>query len=372
MYRIQMITFILTGLLVTILFSNLVMKDSKKWKLYLSFYILSIFCIGFFFTEWGTDLNTYFNILEYLKGMNFSSANEYLSNIYKDNLYFRNFVFWAIANSFSIHLLPAISTSSVYGIYAYITCDYCIRKKLTKYMGIILVVQYMFLPLQSIVGNVRNIWAFSLIILATYRDVIQHKRNIVTILLYILPCYLHTSGVLVLLLRVISSIRKFKPIWFILVLFLSPIINVLYNNKTMFPNLIADSINTAYNYLHDIGGINVYSTSIFTSLQKILMFTVSLLFIALILSFRSRLSKDEEIFTYFNFLLFVFVLACNIFVSAHYWRFFCAGIISANVIEAMCCANYSNLKFIYKSIFSLTMVFSVVMFLFNMIMIFKQ
>lgn len=367
-----MIAFIFLGLIATLIFSYLVSQKGKDWKLYLMLYVIAIFFIGYSFPVLGTDLNTYFGVLDHLTGMDFNSANQYLSNMFSDNLYFRNLIFWLIANSFSFHLLPAISTASVYGISAYIVCDYCSRKRYENYIGLILMVQYAFLPLQSIVGNVRNVWAFSLIILATYRDVIQHKRGIITLLIYILPCYLHTSGVLMLLLRLISSIRKFKIVWFLIVLFLSPIINFLYNNEGFFPDLIIHSINTAYNYLHDVGGINVLSTSVYSLLQKVLMFTISLLFIILILLLKEKLSKGEETYVYFNFLIFVFVLACNIFVSAHYWRFFCAGIISSAVIETLYLANYKRISFIQKCTFNIVLSLSIIMFGFNMIMILAQ
>ena len=57
----------------------------------------------------------------------------------------------------------------------------------------------------SIIGNVRCVLAYVLISFAIYRDLVQKKRNILTLLLFFLPIYLHSSAIIVVLIRFVST-----------------------------------------------------------------------------------------------------------------------------------------------------------------------
>jgi hypothetical protein len=88
----------------------------------------------------------------------------------------------------------------------------------------------MFMPnFCSVINNVRNILAFSLVGLAVYRDCYQKKRNIPTFLLYFIPIFLHPSSMVIIMLRFIIILPgKIKIAASIVTLFIVEIVNIVY------------------------------------------------------------------------------------------------------------------------------------------------
>ena len=256
---------------------RLMSEDLKNWKLYVVIYIGIIFVSAYIYNPpSGGDLERYFQMLQFCKGNSFSDSSQILNTLNNDNLVVRNFIFWLISNYFSFHLLPAISTATVYGVGAYIVGDFSQSNNKINDIPKILLWQFMGLSYFAIVANVRNIWAFSLIILAAYREIIKNKKNILTLALYIAPCFLHTSAIVLILIRLILPIIKRLRYLLPLLIFLTePLILFLYNNIGKIPSIFVPAINSAYNYLFlsTAWEETVNSSTIFL-LQKILMVSI--------------------------------------------------------------------------------------------------
>lgn len=71
-----------------------------------------------------------------------------------------------------------------------------------------------------LVNNVRNVFAFSLICYAVFRELYLKKRDALTIFLYVIPCFMHASAILLVLFRIILPFTK-KIKWVLLVLIIS-------------------------------------------------------------------------------------------------------------------------------------------------------
>lgn len=297
-------------------------------------YILSIFIVSFVHTPSG-DLARYFLILQDTKGTSLGSFN---NAIVGKELFVANSVFWIIGNIGIYHLLPAISTITVYGIGTYIINDISRRFNGSRQAAVLLVFQFMQLPLFSIIENVRNICAFSIIILAVYKDLIQNKKNIYTLILYITPCFIHSSAYLFILLRILLPlIKKVMFILPILPLFIKKIIEFLYSYSDKLPLLIGNSFVRAYQYINsynDTWGIFVSNSKYFRIQRMVIMF-VSICLIIIFYIIRLKSNSKLNAFCYFTFTLLIAVLSSNVFIQPHYWRYYSAVVLCLPVFISL-------------------------------------
>ena len=324
---------------IVLLISYLLSRGYISAKMSLVVYIMSIFCVTFIYRPgYSSDLGRYFLILDGMQSIPLSQINYYGAG---KNLFVINFVFWIIAKLVIYQLLPALSVSTVYGIGAYIIINSrLLQNKQTNDMSIFLLLQFMQLSFFGIMDNVRNIWAFSLIILAVYRELIQNKRNLITILLYILPCFMHNSAFLMVAFRLlIPFAKKTKYALPLLTLFVGQGIELLYLHLNLFPMFIANAINSSYQYLNNSvateWGMKVASSSFFR-LQRVIEMTMAIALLILFYLIQANMNNDMKNFSYFTFLILVAVLACNVFTAPHYWRYYSAAMLCVPVM-----INYS-------------------------------
>ena len=181
-------------------------KKPWLWKHYLFFLVCTVFIISYSFDPLNEcDLTRYFEAVKTVGSM--SSIQDVLA-YREDGLIVRNLAFWLIGKTGDVHLLPAISNSIVYGIAGYITCDSAQRDHFEKLIPPALLIQICLLQFYATTSNVRNICSFSLIILAVYLDIVKEEHSIRVALLYILPCFLHPSGIFLVLFRSAAGLIK--------------------------------------------------------------------------------------------------------------------------------------------------------------------
>lgn len=366
----QALTLLFFASLIIIILSILLYFKPKKWKMFIIIYGLIIFIVSYLYIPQSyTDLYRYFQLLDLCKNTSFSNASYQLNNFYNDNLFIRNILFWVVANYANYHILPALTTTSVFYIGAYVIGDYAQRIKRLQLIAPMLLCEYLQLPLFGIMVNIRNVFAFSLIILAAYRDCVQHKRNINTLLLYILPCFLHTSAFLLVIFRFIAPlVKKLKYIIPLILLFIPEIINLSYMYLDRLPSFLNSAVLKAYGYLkNDIATDwgNTVINSRFFKVQRFAMILIAIIVIILIYIAKISLSKSIESFVFFNLLIWVATIGCNIFTSPHYWRFFSAGILSMNVLIANFSSVYKSLSVVVKILIATLYMSSLFMFILN-------
>ena len=227
----------------------------KKWRKYLPFCILPIGIIAYCYNPLtSADLVRYIAMVEQCRDLTVYETFRY----FDDGLVVKNIIFWALSKLDDPHFLPALSSATVYGIAGYITCDTADIWHCERYIPLVLVCQSFLLPFFTITSNVRNICAFSLIILAVYLDTEKKKRNILVLALYIGPCFIHTSAwILVVLRMLVFLIKRFKS-WVLFSVFFLPVItNIMYQfrgrvltRSTTINTIINQSIIKAYWYLN--------------------------------------------------------------------------------------------------------------------------
>ena len=332
--------FLLTPLVWVYSVAGLSLSPSH-WRKYIPYYIIAIAIVAYSYNPVGApDLVRYFEMLDKSSNMTLAQVNEY----FHDGLVIKNSIFWFFGHLGDNHLLPAFSVGVVYGVATYITCDLAENYEVTKWIPVILLYQFMVLPLISITNNIRNIFAFSLIILATYLDSVKKKRNIWVLALYILPCFVHTSGVILIFFRVLAIVaKKIKIPALCAGIFLSTIINWLYVNIRIFAGtggvntIIRSLITKGYWYINDketTAWARTVAASGTSQAIRFVMMTVMLIFIVLIYyNAKKQYEKSScSTFSTFMYLVCIIALACNAITTPQYWRFAAAcNIMSAAV-----------------------------------------
>ena len=178
-------------------------KAPNQYKKWLWIYILAMAIIAYSYTPTYTnDLMRYFMMIDQCKELPFSQAFNWAD----DGLVIKNLLFWCLSKIDEPHLLQAITIGGLYGVTAYITCE-SFKKDKSK-LAIVILLQVLILPFHLANNNIRNIITFSFMILAVYRDIIQKKKNALTLILYIAPIFIHMTGVVVLFARVCVWIFK--------------------------------------------------------------------------------------------------------------------------------------------------------------------
>ena len=298
----------------------------SRWRAYIVLVAIFVFSAAYCYEPASdSDLIRYFQMLSDIKNVSLADANIY----FDDGLIVKNAFFWLISKLGVPRILPSITTTTVYLISMYITCDYCEERRCLSCIRYIIIFQFFFIPLITIVNNVRNIFAFSIFLLAVYLDLIKKKRNIFIYSLYILPCFIHTTVVLLLILRIISLFgNKIKVAACAIIFVLPNLINVSYEFRNLFGaygnvgNIIRLNIVKAYwffNGANDNEWAIMVSKSPSLKINRFIVFSTAILLMLFILTVFKK--KQPSVIHTFIFMVCLLVLACGNFTANHYWRF---------------------------------------------------
>lgn len=301
-------------------------KDYKNWKRYVFMFLYGIFIFAYgrvVSPNSQYDIVRYFDQLERIQGLKLTETIRY----YNDNLYFENILFWVIAQLRMPHLLPAITTCTVYGVGAYIAGDYA-GKEEERNILIILLVQLIMIPFNSTVFNIRNVFAFSLAVLAAYRDLYKKKRNLFTIILYAASIFMHKTGIIIFIIRMcIPLVRKFLAAALLIVFSIPVIIGLavryiyLIPFRGTFGTMIQRLAFSADHYLHSE---DAYAQHIRNSMGATLERYIVFIFIGgLIILYLRQIFHKKNIndFEILGYLLCLITLGCNVIDTPAYWRF---------------------------------------------------
>lgn len=301
-------------------------KTPSRWKRYLLFYIYFIFIAAYCYMPLegsNVDLFRYYAILDELKGMNLAETIGRLS----DSLYVENILFWLVSKSNMYHILPAITTATVYGIGAYIACDMAQAEDF-RYLYIILIIEAVMVPFFSVVVNIRNVFAFSLVILASYLELYKQKRTLGVLLLYVIPVFLHKTGIVILIVRLLVPLFKRAYVVALVMIFgLSELIIFAHSHITFirfggaFGRIIRKLINSSYRYLL---GESEYAARVRNStgaaITRYMVFAFLILMLALYIQ-KFRLNRKLLDFEIMGYMLCILSLSCNVIDTPAYWRF---------------------------------------------------
>lgn len=167
----------------------------------------------------GADLNRYYQILNQMSYMGFGEAAKY--GYYNDTMII-NYFFWIIAKIGNQHLLPGISSIFVmFNLYYLIKITKkSMNLRYNVKISFVLLV-FSIATVLAIATGVRQNWMVSVYAIAVYREFILKKRDTITISLYIASCMIHTSGILLVVIRLLSVLKgKYKLLLFFCPLFI--------------------------------------------------------------------------------------------------------------------------------------------------------
>lgn len=344
-------------------------------------YVLTVALLAYnFIPGASSDLSRYFELLDYYSTMSIKEAIEATSN----DLYVMTFLMWAISKTGCYGLMPMMTASAVYGVGAYITCDFAEQKGQCKMIPMLLLIQFFFLPLTNIFNNVRNVFAFALIIFAAYRDIIKQQRNLLTIILYIAPIFMHTSAVVLVILRFLAPFAKrLRGLFLVAVFFISSLISYAINHISLvsWSRILTNAILKSERYSSEAYMETSWGAKIAGSLYFRLCYLMTMVFAVLIIilyfcALRSSevseirtdknmqitgawhprdtihqgtinaLQARETVFINYGFLIAITVLGCSVFNAPHYWRFAVALTLPLGAMLIVVMERYGDIEIV--------------------------
>ena len=297
----------------------------SRWRQFLPIYIYVLFMIGFCIeSSRVTDMTRYFVQIESLKGLSLSDAVA----VQNDSLYVKDFFFWLSAQLNMPHLMTGAPVALVMGTMAYIACDYARDEGMYKYLGLVLLLVLARSTLSTLANNIRNVSAFAIAVLAVYRDVKQKKRDLLTLVLYVLSIFIHANGIILVAARLlIPLVRRHRILVLALVFALPGIIELAYNNMGALPfsgafgAIIRRLIYSAHNYL---AGDSVYSQAQAASVNALIKRIIGMSrlgVVTIIIYMEMKAEEKPSGFKAYAYILAILALSCNIFNAPAYWRF---------------------------------------------------
>lgn len=336
----------------------------KLWKKYTYLLVLSLAAIAYAYKPYGSpDLERYFEQLA-------ECAKRSLSEVfalYGDSLYLRSILFWVLAKLGLGQLLPALTALCVYGAAAMITNDTTSRQEADQYTLYCTAFWLCMLPFFVVINNVRNVTAFAIALMAVYADLVKKERNLFVYILYIVPCLIHPSAILLLALRLLVRFAgKGKLIIAFLTLFIPALIDFMYAKSDFFlrfgpvGRIINSAVGLAYGYkTGDRAGAWAQQVlnSGFQKVNRLVMMSLAILVILLIVVMQGFIRTQYKTYMDYLFLLNVAVLACNIFTTPQYWRFAAAANIAAAPLLALGLKRRKELPFYFRPILYLILLY---------------
>lgn len=317
----------------------------RMWRRYLPWLILTIGMIAYGMqSKAEIDMDRYFQVateigrLPFIENFNYQGGRGGY-----EGLWVTTMVFWLVGRLNVVHILPMLAGEIVYGVSFYITCDTAERYSAYAVIPKVIAIQTCILPFFSIISNIRNVTAFSLVVMAVYLDTVKKKRNLMVLLLYALPIFMHSSTIILILLRIGLSLgKKAKVLSLTIVCLLPVLIDTLYTYIGSIPfggsfgSIIRMLIQKGYWYLHDKSDsawARQVASSKFQQLNRLVMTALAIVIICLVFfGTLKHLWKEYEKFASYAFLLSIMTISCSWFTTPHYWRFSAATVVSAGAV----------------------------------------
>ena len=265
-YPILTVPLILTGSIV----------DKKNRIIYMTLLAFDIGLISMQLdpSKYGLDLNVYFSIMDIMKQIKWET---FIQTYISQKEFLTNILYYIFASIGNYHLWTFTVTFICYSIMFYIITDYSTIKEISskQYWIMIALVILFYNNILALTG-VRNNFAMMIYLLAVYKEFFREDKNFLYKLLYIIPCFIHMSMALGIVLRIILIFYK-KPnkkyiIALLIVYAVSPaiVLNIAskLNGTAMFSDLYdktityiengANILNNTYNLIKMIAFIDLF------------------------------------------------------------------------------------------------------------------
>lgn len=347
-------------------------QNFRYWKIYIFCIALGMAAIAYcYYPKGDPDIIRYVWYINSLRGTSFYSA--IASGIKGEtNTFVFSFFCWIAAQMNDPQLIPAVSTFFVYYCGLYVTC-YIGADKRVKRSIVIAYVIFILLSLNfyAIINNVRNVFSFTVVSFAIFRDLYLKKRNLATWVLYIFPIFVHQSAVLIILVRLAFNFAvKAKIVMLILVGSINTLASAAHKFMLRIPsgNIVIDLLKTfarkADGYLNDTSSAwGLFAQrSLTLRVERMIDISfavfVSLLILVIIKKGISKLEGDDQrikSMRNYSFTVCLLTISCAPMLIPGYWRFYSLAVLFSAVpyFEVSTCGN-KNMKLLANAIFLVT------------------
>ena len=206
-------------------------------------FIIPLLCINMSIIAFNTkplvtdDLTSYFSLLRNMKNFGLYFVNNISEFRQFPTI---NYFFYMISLTNNFHLLPAITIFFVYFVYLYIIFNYSNKEYMNKFsifIGVLFLLSIV--PIYEIISGIRSQFGCAILIIAIYRDIIKKKRNFITIFLYVLAFFTHSSITILIFLRLIIVVyKKFSKVVLGLIIIFWPLyINLINSMLNLFSGI---------------------------------------------------------------------------------------------------------------------------------------
>ncbi len=347
-------------------------QNFRRWKIYIFCIAIGIASIAYcYYPNGNPDIIRYTSYINSLKGV---PLYDIMHNGIKGetNTFVFSFFCWIAVRLNDPHIIPAASTFCVYYCGLYVTCqigeDNTIKRStIVAYVFFII----LSLNLYSIINNVRNVFSFSIVSFAIFRDLYQKKRNLFTWILYLFPIFVHQSAILLILVRLAFNLAsRIKIIMLIMVGTVNVLANTAHSLILMVQssNIVVDLIKTiiikADMYLNDTTsswGL-VAQRSVKLTVERVIDIAFAV-FISLLILYivKSRLSengidnKRTKFMRDYSFIICLLTISCVNMLTPEFWRFYSLAVLfSAVSYFEISKFGSRNIKLISNGIYLIT------------------
>lgn len=314
------------------------LKSRKNLRRY-SFAISLIYAsIGYnIYCKNEPDLVRYFRAIELLQDKNWL----YILHNDIEYLYTRDTLFYFVSRTGNVHILPFIVGMCTYYCVFYIFFDAVeqnnlIERRNGKVVAVLICILAVgVVPTFNVISNVRCVMALVIVSFGVYRDIIQRKRNVLTLLCYIIPIGLHIVAILLVLLRCfLPLLKRCLKLVAISVLLLPTLVKLTLDllNKITLDNVLFNLIRIlsekAYNYVDWTSG--GYADEVTSYFSYWIERAYGVPFILLMLYYAAKLLQntelngeqinDERKFISYYIILSMLTLGCLWIKTGAFWR----------------------------------------------------
>lgn len=290
----------------------------KKYRVLIPLLCLNVSIIGYNYRPiLSNDLYRYFTLLDSMRsgGLNFViEQSEYKSS------FLINFIFYFVSITKENSLLPALIGFVFYFIILYIIFDYANSKNIsTSSLVFATLFALLVIPMIDVLSGIRNAFAFSVVALALYRDLVKKNLNVFTYLLYLGALFSHSSIIVLLIFRFIVPFYKghLKKILISIAIFLWP----LYVSLIGFIFSLLPQSNLVSVIQVKIGDYTGTQKGGIDWSQDILIYRIIILLIIILLIkfIKNKLPLRSALIEYSSFvqLLVIFTCGCLPFLYVH-------------------------------------------------------
>ena len=302
---------------------------------------LASFAYGYTPIDKEVDLFEYFQNMKNLANVSFFEIFSVNSMNVAETLPLSVVMQWLFAKTGDFNLLPSFTVFVIYFIGFYIANVLFDDLGIDNFTRCIFLLFLLLCPnFAGIVNNIRNIFSFSLFLLAVFRDCYQNRHGCLTVLLYVCPLFIHTATFVLLFLRLaLPLIGHYKLLFLILSICGKYIVDFLYGQIGMLPDwlfVFKLVIVKAYRYFNSSSEFAVLSINSGSYLlARCLYITIAVLF-CFIACFLLRKGNGVKLCNYFgsceqknrlnNIVLYdyacgLMTISCWAMLLPEYWRF---------------------------------------------------